>query len=252
MASQPNTTLRPQKQQQLLKAVGLTIWVLLSFFIAQLLALGLWWVLDQLGVVARLNESVAQTLFAATVYVIMMAVVIGLPWLIQRSKTTLDDMGLNLWPRWVDLLLVPAGMVVYVVLSGILMVAAQTFLPWFDIEQAQDTGFSQLYQRSEFMLAFVTLVIIAPVAEELVFRGYLYGKLKRYTFRWLAIILTSVLFALVHGQWNVAVDVFALSIVLCILRDISGSVWPAVLVHMAKNGIAFYIIFINPLVSGTL
>ena len=94
------------------------------------------------------------------------------------------------------------------------------------------------------MLAFITLVVIAPVAEEVLFRGYLYGKLKKYVPVWAAILITSALFGLIHGTWNVAVDTFALSIILCLLRESTGGIWASILLHMIKNGIAFYFLFI--------
>ncbi|RYZ49901.1 MAG: CPBP family intramembrane metalloprotease, partial [Sphingobacteriales bacterium] len=62
-------------------------------------------------------------------------------------------------------------------------------------------------------------------------------------------IVTSIVFGAIHGQWNVAVDVFALSLILCSLREITGSIWAGVLLHMLKNGIAFYFLFIGPVVA---
>jgi len=122
-----------------------------------------------------------------------------------------------------------------------------TLFPWIDVNQVQDTGFSNLGQRYEYILAFLTLVVIAPVAEEAIFRGYLYGKVKKFVPIWVAILATSLLFGFIHGAWNLAIDTFALSIILCILRESTGSIWSSILLHMAKNSIAFYVLFINPL-----
>ena len=96
------------------------------------------------------------------------------------------------------------------------------------------------------------LVIIAPVAEELLFRGYLLGKLRKHAPLWVAILVTSVIFGAIHLAWNVGIDVFALSIVLCVVRVVSGSLWPSIMLHMLKNGLAFYLLFINPTVLSTL
>jgi membrane protease YdiL (CAAX protease family) len=101
-------------------------------------------------------------------------------------------------------------------------------------------------------LAFVTLVVVAPIAEEIIFRGYMYGKLKKFVPIWVAILATSLLFGAVHGAWNLAIDTFALSIVLCSLREFTGNIWASILLHMVKNGIAFYILFIYPTLLTTL
>ena len=58
-------------------------------------------------------------------------------------------------------------------------------------------------------------------------------------------ILTSIVFAFLHGQWNVAVTVFALSLILCSMREITGTIWSGVLLHMLSNGIAFYLLYIG-------
>jgi len=84
------------------------------------------------------------------------------------------------------------------------------------------------------------------------FRGYLLSKLRRHVATWIAILITSLLFGLVHFAWNVGIDTFALGIVLCLVTIWTKSLWPAILIHMLKNGIAFYFLFINPTVLTTL
>ena len=78
------------------------------------------------------------------------------------------------------------------------------------------------------------------------------GKLRKSMPVWAAIIITSLLFALVHFQWNVALDTFALSIVLCLLRLVTKSLWAPILLHAMKNGLAFYLLFINPSLISTI
>jgi membrane protease YdiL (CAAX protease family) len=107
-------------------------------------------------------------------------------------------------------------------------------------------------------LAFFTLVVLAPVAEETLFRGYLFGKLKHSVPVWAAALITSVLFGLVHvafsaqPDWPLALDTFVLSLMLCTLRQVSGSLWASMLLHMIKNGVAFYILFLSPIISHTM
>ncbi len=201
---------------------------------------------------ANLNQSVLSALIAACIYGLTGLVVIGGPWLVRRYRTTRQDVALTRLPSWTDIFMAPAGLVVYFILSAILLVLAAHVIPGFNADQAQDTGFAHLNYQYEYILAFLTLVVLAPLAEEILFRGYLLGKLLKVAPLWLAILITSVLFGILHGSWNVGIDVFALSIVLCILRVSTGSIWAGVLLHMLKNGIAFYILFINPTLFSTL
>ena len=93
-------------------------------------------------------------------------------------------------------------------------------------------------------MAFISLVVIAPIAEEIIFRGWLYGKLRARLSLIPAVLLTSILFGAVHGQWNVGVNVFVMSIVMCLQREITGTVYSGIILHMLKNGIAFYLLYI--------
>jgi CAAX amino terminal protease family. len=238
---------------RILYAIGLPIWVLLGFVLAQLLLLAVMWVMQELGVpFDSFNPIVLNFIVSAIVYALAIVLVLGLPWLIKKRRTTKEDIGIQRLPTWMDIVWAPAGLVVYFILTALVTAFAMGFLPFIDYDQAQSTGYEALAAQSEYILAFFSLVIIAPIAEEVLFRGYLFGKLRKHAPLWISILITSLLFGLVHLQWNVGLDVFVLSIVLCLLRVISGSLWPSILLHMFKNGIAFYFLFVNPTLLSTL
>jgi membrane protease YdiL (CAAX protease family) len=233
--------------------IALPAWVFGSFILVQVVLYLVSQLLFALGVSPHLLSGTAFTAaWGALTYVLTLLMVIGLPWWVKKYKTSREEIGVAGLPRWLDLLLAPLGFLVYVLISALLILFATYFLTFIDLDQVQDTGFSGLTVGFEYLLAFLTLVVIAPIAEEVLFRGYLLGKLRKYVPLWVAILVTSLLFGFVHGAWNVGIDVFALSIVLCLLRVWTKSLWPSILLHMLKNGLAFYILFINPLVLGTL
>jgi len=239
-------------ERQAWMALALPLWVMGSFILVQVLVGLIYGLLQAAGIpFGDANEAVVNTVFGGIVYILTIAMVIGLPWALKKYKTSKEDLGLTRSASWLDMLLAPAGFIVYLILSAT-FVALASNLPFIDMDQAQDTGFNQLNQGYEYILAFLMLVVIAPVAEEVLFRGYLFGKLRKHVPLVIAILITSVLFALAHGAWNVGIDVFALSIVLCLLRVISKSLWPSILLHMIKNGLAFYLLFINPTLLSTL
>lgn len=127
-----------------------------------------------------------------------------------------------------------------------------SFIPGFNSEQAQDVGFNDVTTVAEYVMAFIGLVILPPIFEEILFRGYLYGRLRRYVGFGLSTIVTSIAFGLVHGQWNVGVDTFVLSVFLCFLREYTGSLWAPMLLHALKNGLAYFFLFIAPLLGFNL
>ncbi|MEO7904797.1 MAG: type II CAAX endopeptidase family protein [Candidatus Saccharimonadales bacterium] len=257
LAERANVPSVPRRSRWLI--VGLPLWVLLGFVVANVVLVGLLIAMQALNVpVDSINSTVFNTLLAVVVYVFSLAIVVGLPWVTMRRRTTRREMGIDTLPKWSIILLTPLAFVVYSVVSALLIYTVSRFVAGFDVGQAQSIGFSDLTQGYQLLLAFITLVILAPVAEEALFRGYLFGKLRRLSPFWVATLMTSVVFAALHLpgdsalQWNVAIDVFALSIILSVLREKTGSIWAGVLLHMLKNGLAFYILFINPSILTTI
>ena len=203
-----------------------------------------------------INTTILATSTSAMVYIIAIICVIAVPWWLWRRKTTAKELGITGLPSWWDILITPLAYVVYAIVSAIIVsiVVATTSL---NLEQNQALPFTQSMLSTDwhYLLACLTLVVMAPVAEELLFRGYLYGKLRTVAPVWLSVLVASIVFGLAHLwtgevnaplQWAVALDTFALSLVMCIAREYTGAIWVPICMHMVKNGLAFYLLFINP------
>lgn len=143
-----------------------------------------------------------------------------------------------------SLLMVIPAFVGYIILSGTLYMLAGKLFPDIDLEQAQETGFENVISGVQVAIAFVALVVIAPISEEILFRGYTFQGIRSKTHWLVAAVITSALFGLAHGQINVGMDTFALGIAACWLLEKTNSLWPAILLHGLKNSIAFYYLFI--------
>lgn len=157
--------------------------------------------------------------------------------------TTPTELGMQHLPTFVDIGLAPVAYVVYAFIAAIITNIMSAF-PWFDAGESQDVGFSYFITDADRIFAMLAIVFIAPIAEEIIMRGWLYGKVRR---KWPiapAIIIVSLVFAALHGQWNVAVSTFVLSCVLCTLREITGTIWSGILLHILSNGIAFYLVYV--------
>lgn len=91
-------------------------------------------------------------------------------------------------------------------------------------------------------------IFIAPIAEEIAFRGFLYPSLRRWTGGVIAAVLTSIPFALLHAQqvahaWGPLAMVFLVSMILVGVRERTGSVAASALVHACYNLSIFAVIF---------
>jgi CAAX protease family protein len=89
-------------------------------------------------------------------------------------------------------------------------------------------------------VATVMLVLVAPVAEELIFRGLGFAALGS-----VAVPVTSLLFAIAHGLPSLLVEVAVAGLVLAEIRRRTASVLPGMAVHMAFNGLALVVAFLT-------
>ncbi len=196
-----------------------------------------------------LMTPVWLTVTNALIYALALFLIIWVPVkFFKKKKMSRTDLGLGGLPTWSDIGLSLVGFVAYLVLASIFVAIFSNF-SFFDAEQAQDLGYQMLSSGFDRIVAFFALCLVAPVAEELIFRGWLYAKLRtkipgKHLSLILSILLVSVLFGLLHGQWNVGVNVFAMSIVLCGLREVTGTVYSGILLHILKNTIAFVLVYI--------
>ena len=88
------------------------------------------------------------------------------------------------------------------------------------------------------MLMIFTAVIIAPLWEEVVFRGYLHPVLKKYGGVWTGAIFSSLLFAAVHNSMAAMLPLFVLAMLMVWLYERTGSIWTPIAIHACFNAAA--------------
>jgi membrane protease YdiL (CAAX protease family) len=87
---------------------------------------------------------------------------------------------------------------------------------------------------------FFKLVALAPVAEEIAFRGFLLGSLRHWKFGfWPAAGLTTIAWMLMHASWSphAVLIYFGLGMTLSWVLLRTERIWPCVLAHAAYNGV---------------
>jgi uncharacterized protein len=97
--------------------------------------------------------------------------------------------------------------------------------------------------------AAVFVCVIAPIAEEFFFRGFIFGALRRWHVTiagrdvgvWVAAILTGILFGLAHtgsASSQYLIPLGFLGFVLCLIRWRTGSLYPCMALHSINNSLA--------------
>jgi len=121
-------------------------------------------------------------------------------------------------------------------------------LPWPDfladnLEQSQEImlgTYENILNMSgplDFVQVLIIMAVIPAIAEESLFRGLIQPLLGRNMNRHLAILITSLSFALLHGQHLAFLSIFVLGMVLGYLREWSSSIWPSTILHLINNGV---------------
>lgn len=84
-------------------------------------------------------------------------------------------------------------------------------------------------------IALVTVGLVAPFIEELVFRGVVFGAVRRRLSMLPSVLAVSVLFGLYHGSFWMAVPTFILGCATGWLSVRHKTLWPAIALHVLYN-----------------
>jgi membrane protease YdiL (CAAX protease family) len=85
-------------------------------------------------------------------------------------------------------------------------------------------------------LIFISAAVLAPLLEELLFRGLVQSMLRRYLGPWSAVLVASGLFALTHRELQNIPALFALGVVLGYNYERTGRLTPPIVIHALFNG----------------
>lgn len=181
---------------------------------------------------------------SVSVYLVMLLLMVIIDlFIIRKQKFNLRYLKLDRLPNFGDVLKGLAGWGIYFLIAQIAVVVL-TASNLIDVSEKQEILFSTNSYGLGLFLAFVTIVILAPLVEEILYRGILFGNLSKKINPFLAAIIASLIFGIFHGQVNVGIDTFFMSMVSCYLVWKTDSIWPGVFLHTSKNLIAFVLLFI--------
>ncbi len=104
---------------------------------------------------------------------------------------------------------------------------------------------SELITGSNQIVVFIVAVIVAPIFEEIMCRGLILGTLRKSTNKWIAIILSSLIFGVIHGNAIQIIYATTLGIMLGWLYTKTNSIFVPMLCHLAFNLTSMLLQYVN-------
>lgn len=104
-----------------------------------------------------------------------------------------------------------------------------------------------LFDTSAVVVATGLAVVIgAPIAEEILFRGFIFGGLRRYMPLWPAMLISGVIFSLVHFDVGFIIPFSLIGIVLAYVYERSGTLYTSIGMHLLFNLTSFSFLLLFP------
>ena len=196
------------------------------------LAALVWWYglpISKLPDLAGDGISVSIIIFVSTpIELVLLAI------LAQRTGATAPEYLAWRLPRRADVIVGVLCTIGFIILANVVSWLAGRDL----ITSFQDDIYTTAAVRGWLPLLWLAVVIVTPIGEETLFRGFLFqGWFREPKDVWPAIILTSVVFALMHVQydWFVIGQVFGFGVLLGWMRWVSGSTLLTMVLHALIN-----------------
>lgn len=232
-----------------LGAFLLTVGMLIAFFVSQLIGI---YIAGKLLLPATKNSAADDIFFfgssdgtvVSASIIISCVLLMALSYLILRLKSADVRQYLALKP-----FSLPVGMGMLGMLL-IFMIASQA-LTYF-LDKTPLVFVDPLYQSvSSVWLLVFAMVIVAPIYEELIFRGILWSAIAEQFAALpfsmqrgavVASIVTSLVFAAIHLQYGIyeISTLVVLALIFCYARIKSGSLILPMLLHIINNGVAMW------------
>lgn len=199
------------------------------------------------------------------------------PWALglSLSASSIITMVLYRKAKWWKENLVDAKKIDWKVYALIAVLAITSFLPSLGMLEAMGVEANEMQEKVmmdiiKSPLGFIVIALLVPMAEEIVFRGSILRALLEH-FRiskqekeqqmkelqlkenvktkdgvWLSIVISSLLFGIVHGNLAQFIHATLLGILLGWIYYNTKSIMPGVILHFLNNGIAFTVVILDP------
>lgn len=161
-----------------------------------------------------------------------------LGWIARKRQGGWPDLGICGRRPWAQagwglagyLAMIP----VYLLVLGIMIVVLNLFQIQAPVQAPVQVFFTETNQASVIGFAFF-MGILGPLFEEIFFRGFLYPAFRSRAGVFRGMLISSAVFAALHGHGIAFVPIFVLGFALHLLYENTGSIFPGAVLHMTHN-----------------
>ena len=129
-------------------------------------------------------------------------------------------------------------------LVALLLTVLYAFYPSLSEYSNSDT-FEMIFQNSDPLFQFLHIAVMTPIIEEVLFRGLIHTRLRRTVSPALAVILSSLIFGVAHGNAEQFVYTCLVGALMGAAYEKYGSIIAPILIHAAFNGTSFVLQYLN-------
>lgn len=208
--------------------------------LAAVIGLGLRLAGDDPGTFLRAHAVAYSAAVGIVIYgVVLLIIYLGV---VRRRGLTWAAVGFHR-PPLMALILSPLVVLGQLGAAAIMNLLVQSLTGGFENPQISSISGGQGFSWLNFGLMLVVAGVVAPVVEETLFRGLLFGWLRSRLPLFAAVLLSAAIFAAAHVIPVLLPALFAVGVILAIAYELSGSLWVSILLHAMQNTFAVVLIF---------
>ncbi len=170
----------------------------------------------------------ALTKYAALVTLIALVITIPIEFLYYRRDYVLHTSYIFKNPQYLIAAIVTGVLVSHGLSILISLINANGALGTY-------TQVEQVIYSSDMPLVILRAVILAPLCEELIFRGLTFKRMREDANFLASAVISSAIFALYHMNVPQGIFAFLFGMLLCLLYDMFGNLWVPIIVHASAN-----------------
>jgi membrane protease YdiL (CAAX protease family) len=188
-----------------------------------------------------LNALAYKSIGMLTIFSIQeLILLIPLVYFLKTKKISYQELKLNKFKIGQAIKLIFFGFVAFMLINQAITFVSDYFsisIPGYGTQEQRLPLFGQ--DPLSIPVSFFILVLLAPLVEELLFRGFIYTKLRNSRKASSSIIISAAIFAGFHLEPEIFLPLFILGCIIGYIYEKSGSLWVPILFHLINNGLAF-------------